>query len=394
MKIITRLGAMALALSMLAGCAGGGSSSSAPSSASSSAAGSGTEQLPPMDLSQVSDPCLAVSGLAGETVVAQVGGEDITADLLLYWLSYGIELYLGQLGGYFTELPWDTDMGDGTTLASQIKDSALEAAAFYALLPTLGRNEGLTPSPDAAAAAEEQVSQLTQQLGDETRTEHYLWHQMLTRALFIRLNEAADLHMQIQELYYGEDSGQYPTDAEVLAYAQDVLGQYRAKHILLMTIDPETREPLDEETVAQKREDIDGLLVQLRAAEDPIALFDQLMQEHSEDGGLAANPEGYTTSKGEMVAPFEETALALKDGEISDVVESEFGYHIILRLPLDPADYREALVAQWMQDRTDQWLEEYGLTALEAFDQLDVAAFWTQLTSLQAAVEAELQAED
>ena len=57
-------------------------------------------------------------------------------------------------------------------------------------------------------------------------------------------------------------------------------------------------------------------------------------------------------------------------------------------------DYREALVAQWMQDRTDQWLEEYGLTALEAFDQLDVAAFWTQLTSLQAAVEAELQAED
>jgi len=347
-----------------------------------------------MDLSQVGDPCLAVSGLAGETVVAQVGGEDITADLLLYWLSYGIELYLGQMGGYFTELPWDTDMGDGTTLASQIKDSALEAAAFYALLPTLGRNEGLTPSPDAAAAAEEQVSQLTQQLGDETRTEHYLWHQMLTRALFIRLNEAADLHMQIQELYYGEDSGQYPTDAEVLAYAQDVLGQYRAKHILLMTIDPETREPLDEETVAQKREDIDGLLVQLRAAEDPIALFDQLMQEHSEDGGLAANPEGYTTSKGEMVAPFEETALALKDGEISDVVESEFGYHIILRLPLDPADYREALVAQWMQDRTDQWLEEYGLTALEAFDQLDVAAFWTQLTSLQAAVEAELQAED
>ena len=129
-------------------------------------------------------------------------------------------------------------------------------------------------------------------------------------------------------------------------------------------------------------------------SEDPIALFDQLMQEHSEDGGLAANPEGYTTSKGEMVAPFEETALALKDGEISDVVESEFGYHIILRLPLDPADYREALVAQWMQDRTDQWLEEYGLTALEAFDQLDVAAFWTQLTSLQAAVEAELQAED
>ena len=347
-----------------------------------------------MDLSQVTDPCLAAAGLAEDTVVARVGETDITAGLLLYWLTYGIDLYLRQLGGYLTELPWETDMGDGTTLAAQIKDSALEAAAFYALLPTLGQKEGLTPSPEAAADAETQIGQLTQQLGDEAKTEHYLWYQMLTRPLFIQLNEAADLHMQLQELYYGENSGHYPTDAEVLAYAQDTLGEYRAKHILRMTVDPDTREPLDEETAARKRAEAEGYLAQLQEAEDPIALFDQLMKEHSEDSGLAYNPEGYTTRRGEMVAPFEEAALALRDGEISGVVESEFGYHIILRLPLDPADYRESLVAQRMQERTDQWLEEYGLTPLEGFEQLDVSAFWTTFTSLQAAVESELQTED
>ena len=58
----------------------------------------------------------------------------------------------------------------------------------------------------------------------------------------------------------------------------DEAGFYRAKHILLLTTDPSTREPLDEAAIAQKKEQIDGFLAQLRAAEDPIALFDQLMK--------------------------------------------------------------------------------------------------------------------
>ena len=49
----------------------------------------------------------------------------------------------------------------------------------------------------------------------------------------------------------------------------------------------DTREPLDEATVAQKKAQAEDFLAQLRAAEDPIALFDDLMNEHSEDSGLS-----------------------------------------------------------------------------------------------------------
>ena len=58
--------------------------------------------------------------------------------------------------------------------------------------------------------------------------------------------------------------------------------------------------------------------------------FSELAKEYSDDKGSAANGGdlGYFT-KGQMVQPFEDAAFSLKSGEISDIVESEYGYHII-----------------------------------------------------------------
>ena len=390
-RILSLALVLALAVTALTGCGGGDGSASSADPAGS--APSSSDQAETLDLSQITDPYLTVSGLAGDTVVARAGEQDITAAQLLYWINYGAELYLVSSGATSVDdLPWDTDLGDGVTFADQMKQSALDAAAFYALLPTVAQAEGLSVTQETLDALEEQRVQMLEQLGDnETTLEHYLWYQMLTWDQLSDMSQRSDLHLQLQERYYGEGSDAYPTDAEVLAYAQDELGVYRAKHILLATVDTQTREPLDEETIAQKKAQADDLLSQLRAAEDPVALFDELMNEYSEDPGLAAYPDGYTAQKGQMVPEFEEAALALQDGEISDVVYSETtGYHIILRLPLDPADYRDQLVAQLMQTRTDGWLEEYGVETLEAYDQIDPAAFREQVVLLQDAVVAEI----
>ena len=243
---------------------------------------------------------------------------------------------------------------------------------------------------------------ITQQLGSETLKDHYFWMQMLTPALYQKMYQAGEASQLLQDKYFGEGTQGYPTDAEVKTYAEDELGYYRANHILLLTKDMTQTvtnddgttgyAPLDDETIAQKKAKADELLQQLRASDDPIALFDELMNENSEDTGLAANPDGYTTSKGAMVPEFEQAALALKEGEISDVVESDYGYHIILRLPLDLDQFRSQLIGDKMEQQSNQWLEEYGVKTNEVYDQIDPQAFWEKAQSLTLGAKNEIQA--
>ena len=388
MMNLKRLGALALALvlalSALSGCGG-----RSPGSTSGGSSGD-SSQAELMDLSQITDPYLAVSGLAGDEVVITVGDTEVTAADYLYWLNRLVYNYLSQYGGMLSTLPWDTEVAEGLTLGQSLLDMAADMAVFHGTLRRLAQEEGLSPDPARASEMDAEYSDLVSQMdGDETLALHIFWANMLTRELNLKLYENNDLYDQLQELYYGEDSGHYPTDAEVNAYL-DETGQYKCKHILLATIDLDTRQPLDEETIAQKKSTADDFLARLRAEEDYITLFDELMNEYSEDTGLAANPDGYTTYKGQMVAPFEEAALALDVGEISDVVESDFGYHIILRLPMDPDEYRDKCVSYLMEARIDEESDRLGVARTAAFDKVDMDSFWNNILSLQAAVQAEM----
>ena len=117
--------------------------------------------------------------------------------------------------------------------------------------------------------------------------------------------------------------------------------------------------------------------------------FDELMNEKSEDGGLITAPRGYYFLPGEMVQPFEESVLSLGDGEMSpELVESDFGYHIILRLPMNPDDFRDECISSLLEEKIEK--AELDLAKMDALVKLDVGSFWDQMLSLQSAVQAEL----
>ncbi|MBQ4528802.1 MAG: peptidylprolyl isomerase [Clostridia bacterium] len=108
----------------------------------------------------------------------------------------------------------------------------------------------------------------------------------------------------------------------------------RAKHILILTTNMETGEKYDAAKLDEARQTVEDIKKKLDGGED----FDKLMTEYCEDPGIHTNPDGYVFTYGEMVPEFEETAFALKEGEISDIVETDYGYHIIKKEPLPEMD--------------------------------------------------------
>lgn len=101
-------------------------------------------------------------------------------------------------------------------------------------------------------------------------------------------------------------------------------GQVKARHILFsLRPKPDQQTPPDKEKVRQKALQV---LQRLRAGED----FATLAREYSEDPGTKENGGdlGFF-SRGRMVKEFEEAAFSLAPGQISDLVETTYGFHII-----------------------------------------------------------------
>ena len=103
----------------------------------------------------------------------------------------------------------------------------------------------------------------------------------------------------------------------------------RASHILIATA-----ENADAATKAQAKAKAEQILKDLKAGKD----FAALARQHSQDPGSAVNGGdlGFF-QQGQMVGPFNDAAFSLKPGATSDLVETQFGYHIIRVAEKQPA---------------------------------------------------------
>ncbi|MBI3418154.1 MAG: peptidylprolyl isomerase [Verrucomicrobia bacterium] len=101
--------------------------------------------------------------------------------------------------------------------------------------------------------------------------------------------------------------------------------QVRAAHVLISTKDPTGSQDLSDEQKKEKKKLAEKVLARAKAGED----FAKLAKEFSEDPGSKDKGGEYTFPRGQMVPEFEAAAFSLKTNQVSDIVTTQFGYHII-----------------------------------------------------------------
>lgn len=121
------------------------------------------------------------------------------------------------------------------------------------------------------------------------------------------------------------------TDEQVQAYYDENPARFeqpemvRAAHILLNTFNPQTKRELSATQKEERMRKIESLLERARKGGD----FAEMAVEFSEDPRTRDKGGEYTFPRGVMVPEFEAVAFSLPIGQISDVVTTTYGYHII-----------------------------------------------------------------
>lgn len=312
---------------------------------------------------------------AGDTMLT-VNGEPIPADLYLYFLAVNC--------AYLTQM-YQADVSD---YVDQLKEDSRTVTAYYKLLEMKCQELGCPLTDAQQTELKETLMAQGQEDYEQRKTINGLSDETMEFVYAINYFYDNVLNATIGT----------PTDDQLNSYV------YQTRHILLKTVDttatPTLQEDgtytypaLDDATVAEKKALAEDILSQLNASDDPSTLFDELMNEYSEDEGLANSPEGYTATLGQMVSPYEKAALALSFGQVSGIVESEYGYHIIIRDQVkDLSSYADKWREYQMGQQVDQWMADADIQTTEALDDLDVADFYAKFNAYQVALSAEYTA--
>jgi len=132
--------------------------------------------------------------------------------------------------------------------------------------------------------------------------------------------------------------------------------QIKASHILIK-VDAKA----DEAKKAEARQKIEEVQQKLKDGGD----FAALAKEYSEGPSSAKGGDLGYFRRGQMVKPFEEAALALKPNEVSDVVETRFGYHLIKVYDNKPeqtltyADVKDKIIQRLKQEKIEKEAVQY-----------------------------------
>lgn len=290
----------------------------------------------------------------GAETVLTVNGDAVTADeysgYMLYNMQYYASMY-AQMG--LTDLWSNEDMAKslGASMPEAAEQQAIYARVVMQKFNELGLKLSYNEQKEMVSVRRNSIANTSKDAYLNQIAQFGFSDQTYQNFMYI-----SQCYQALNDYYFGENGVNTPSDEDIQKYYED--NYITAKHILITTVDPASGET--KRTDEEAKKEAQSILDRINAGED----FDTLMNQYSEDTGLSNNPNGYTFTEGQMVTEFYDGAKALAEDEVSELVKSSYGYHIIKRVKLDDSqldNFKSDIVSAIsgsMDELLQQWIDE------------------------------------
>ena len=302
----------------------------------------------------------------GAETVLTVNGDAVGADeysgYMLYNMQYYASMY-AQMG--LTDLWSNKDMAKslGASMPEAAEQQAIYARVVMQKFNELGLKLSYNEQKEMASVRRNSIANTTKDAYLNQIAQFGFSDQTYQNFMYI-----SQCYQALNDYYFGENGVNTPSDEDIQKYYED--NYITAKHILITTVDPASGETKRTEEEAKK--EAQSILDRINAGED----FDTLMNQYSEDTGLSNNPNGYTFTEGQMVTEFYDGAKALAEDEVSELVKSSYGYHIIKRVKLDDSqldNFKSDIVSAIsgsMDELLKQWIDEAQVETTDLYSSI------------------------
>ena len=302
----------------------------------------------------------------GAETVLTVNGDAVAADeysgYMLYNMQYYASMY-AQMG--LTDLWSNKDMAKslGASMPEAAEQQAIYARVVMQKFNELGLKLSYNEQKEMASVRRNSIANTTKDAYLNQIAQFGFSDQTYQNFMYI-----SQCYQALNDYYFGENGVNTPSDEDIQKYYED--NYITAKHILITTVDPASGET--KRTDEEAKKEAQSILDRINAGED----FDTLMNQYSEDTGLSNNPNGYTFTEGQMLTEFYDGAKALAEDEVSELVKTSYGYHIIKRVKLDDSQFDNfksdivSAISGSMDELLKQWIDEAQVETTDLYSSI------------------------
>ena len=272
--------------------------------------------------------------------VMKIDGEEISLEVFRFY-------YLPIRDTYQSNGADLTDQEVQKQLMEEAVDTLLQ---YHCAIVKVAGQLGISLTDEETAAVKKTIEDNKAQFESEEAYQAALAEIYATDDSYLTYMLNYQLYQKIMEYLETDSGSEYYVDDETLL--NKVHENYvHVKHILVLCEEDDDQE----ERLAFAQE----LLERARGGES----FDSLVSEYGEDPGMTSSPDGYYFTKDDSyVQEFKDASFALEENAISEPVKTDYGYHIIQRLPIDD-EYVKANRSTFLGD---ELYEAYGKLIEEA----------------------------